>query len=58
MTQPLLEVLADAGALAQRAADLMLASTCATKGSSSVALSGDATDDPQRALSDLAAAGG
>jgi 6-phosphogluconolactonase len=43
MTQPLLEVLADAGALAQRAADLMLPAAGATNGPFSVALSGGST---------------
>jgi 6-phosphogluconolactonase len=43
MTQPLLEVLADADALARRAADLMLAAARATDGPFSVALSGGST---------------
>ena len=43
MTQPLLEVLADADALAQRAADLMLAAARAKTGAFSVALSGGST---------------
>jgi 6-phosphogluconolactonase/glucosamine-6-phosphate isomerase/deaminase len=43
MTQPLLEVLADAGALAQRAADLMLPAASAKNGPFSVALSGGST---------------
>lgn len=43
MTQPLLEVLADADALARRAADLMLAAARAKNGAFSVALSGGST---------------
>jgi 6-phosphogluconolactonase len=43
MTQPLLEVLADADALARRAADLMLAAARAKNGPFSVALSGGST---------------
>lgn len=43
MTQPLLEVLADAGALAQQAADLMLAAARAKNGAFAVALSGGST---------------
>jgi len=43
MTQPLLEVLADADALARRAADLMLAAARAKNGAFSIALSGGST---------------
>lgn len=43
MTQPLLEVLADADALARRAADLMLSAARAKEGPFAVALSGGST---------------
>lgn len=52
MTQPLLEALADADALARRAADLMLAAAHATDGPFAVALSGGST--PKRLYALLA----